>query len=166
MGLLALPKIAHSWIREAKGREEQKVNDYATSIDAFLSANLIPPNNPAPPVRVIKAGYPDKSWPVPSKEEAIRLVSYWLDYYGVNPILGLCIVSLESGYYSLADNPVSTAAGLWQFLKGTFNTTSKRMGLPYTYDDYVYNAEVNARMGAWLLKTDSYRHWVVWPKCG
>ena len=80
-------------------------------------------------------------------------------------VLGNCIVALESGYNPLAKNPYSSAAGIWQFIRSTFNSTAQRMELPYTYDQNVFDAHVNAQMGAWLLATDGKSHWIVWPKC-
>ena len=101
----------------------------------------------------------------PDKIEVQRILNYWLDYYGVSRVLGNCIVSLESGYNPLAKNPYSSAAGVWQFIRSTFNSTAQRMGLPYTYDQNVFNAHINAQMGAWLLANDGYTHWVVWRSC-
>ena len=165
IGLLALPPI-YTAAGEALGKQDKELNNQQDGyINAFLSANLIPPNNPAPPTRSLKTGHPNKSWPVPSKDEAIRLVSYWTSYYGGNVILAGCLVSLESGFYSLADNSTSSAAGLWQIIFSTWNSTTRAMGVDWTYNDYVYNAERNAQVGAYLLTHGGYRHWVVWPKC-
>ena len=93
-------------------------------------------------------------------------VVYWLDYYEVNKELGLCIVNAEIGFNPSAQNKTSSAAGLWQFIRSTFNSTAIRMGhSEWNYEEHRYNTEINAQMGAWLLKTDGYGHWVVWPKC-
>ena len=117
----------------------------------------------------LKTGVPLRglrAWPAPSKSDAEALVRYWASFYGADPNLAVCLVWYESGFNSAARNPSSTAAGLGQFIKSTFNSTAQRMGLPYTYEEYVLNAEVNAQMMGWLLATDGPTHWVVWRSCG
>lgn len=100
------------------------------------------------------------------KERNKELVRYWSEYYGNDINLAFCLVNLESGFDHLAKNPNSTAAGIWQFLETTFNSTVIRMGHPeWNYNEHVYNAEINAQMGSWLLHEDGYTHWIVWKSC-
>ena len=156
--------MAHSF-REALGRTViVKVNAQEPvyiSVEPFLTGIYQIPQKPIKTSQVSSVVFPVP----PDKVEVQRILNYWLDYYGVSRVLGNCIVSLESGYNPLAKNPYSSAAGVWQFIRSTFNSTAQRMGLPYTYDQNVFNAHINAQMGAWLLANDGYTHWVVWRSC-
>ena len=157
IGLAAiLPPIftAHSF----KVIEEPKPQ---ISEPPFVQAVLSVPQTTSQPHKRNTAVYPVP----PDRIEAQRIVTYWLNYYGADSVLGNCIVYLESGYNALAKNGTSSAAGLYQFIRSTFNSTAARMDLPYTYETSVYDAEINARMGAWLLKTDGPTHWVVYKSC-
>ena len=101
------------------------------------------------------------SWPIPSKEEAQRLITFWANYYGIDAQRALRITYCESGWNSAARNKTSSAAGLYQFLSSTFNSTAIASGHPeWTYRTHVLNAEVNAQLGAWLAKNGGWQHWV------
>ena len=115
---------------------------------------------------------PIREWPVASRADAQTLIHSWSDHYGISVSRALRVVRCESGFFSRAKNKTSSAAGLWQFLRSTFNRTVQRMG-PETlgimdapsggkdfYSEYVWNAEINARMGAWLAANDGFGHWV------
>ena len=146
-------------------QSEVSENSEPTYVEPFLSGYLSVANQPSPKVGAVKGGYPNKNWPVPSKDEAKRLINDWVAYYDGNIVLANCLVGLESGFYSLADNKTSTAAGLWQIIKSTWVSTTKAMGVDWTYNEYVYNAEKNAQVGAYLFTHGGYRHWIVWPSC-
>lgn len=100
-------------------------------------------------------------WPVPSKEDAIALVRHYLAEYGASDSLGIAIVQCESGFNANARNNVSSASGLYQFIRSTWEGTAIRMGLPEYQDhkQYSLNAEVNARFGAWLLANSGPQNW-------
>lgn len=140
---------------------EVKAAENPTYIEPFVQAVLSVPQTTSQPHKRNTSVYPVP----PDRIEAQRIVTYWLNYYGADSVLGNCIVYLESGYNALAKNGTSSAAGLYQFIRSTFNSTAARMDLPYTYETSVYDAEINARMGAWLLKTDGPTHWVVYKSC-
>lgn len=101
-------------------------------------------------------------WPVPSKSDAEALVAHWARGYGIDEARAAWTVNCESGFNAAAKNKTSSAAGLWQFLRSTFNSTAARMGMAWTYQEHVLNAEINAQMGAWLAANDSFSHW----ECG
>lgn len=115
------------------------------------------------PVPMYSAVTGIREWPTPSREDAKQLIEHWSNVYDISTQRAMWTVQCESGYNARAKNRVSSAAGLWQFLRGTFNRTAVRMGHPeWTYEEYVWNAEVNAQMGAWLAANDSFSHW----ECG
>ncbi len=78
----------------------------------------------------------------------------------------MCILAHESKGNPGAKNPHSTAAGLFQFLRGTWDSvpTSITGG---SYDSgAVYQPEANIAAAAWLQrKVDSWRPWTVNPLC-
>lgn len=80
---------------------------------------------------------------------------------GVNPVLANCLITIESGWNPYAQNPISSAYGLGQFINSTWYRTEQRMGVDLDRDD-PYD-QIDAFL--WLLKTDGYRHWIVWPSC-
>jgi len=72
-----------------------------------------------------------------------------------------CLIISESGWNPNAKNPISTAHGLGQFLDSTWNNVNRALGgnldrnNPYDQiDAYIY-----------LLSTDGYKHWEVYPSC-
>ena len=99
------------------------------------------------------------------RQEYVDLVKEWAVFYGNNTDLALCLVFHESGFNPKAKNKGSSASSLFQFIRSTFNSTAIRMNLPYSHTDNVFNAEINAEMGNWLLKEDGYTHWIVWRNC-
>lgn len=78
----------------------------------------------------------------------------------------LCIMDHESGGNPNADNPRSTAAGLFQFLRDTWN----RVPVSITGGSYdsgrVYDPEANIAAAAWLQQRGSgWGQWTVAPRC-
>ena len=78
----------------------------------------------------------------------------------------LCIIAHESKGNPDAKNPRSTAAGLFQFLRSTWDRvpTSITGG---SYDSgRVYNPEASTAAAAWLVyEGGGWRHWTVNPLC-
>ncbi len=71
----------------------------------------------------------------------------------------LCILGYESRGNPDADNPTSTAAGLFQFLRSTWDNvpTSVTDG---SYDSgRVYDPEANVRSAAWLQGKYGWTQW-------
>jgi hypothetical protein len=72
----------------------------------------------------------------------------------------LTVSRCESGWLSNAKNPGSTAAGIWQFIRTTWDWVSTETGSP-TYDaGGVW--EVNWQMvnTSWLVENGGPQHWV------
>ena len=80
---------------------------------------------------------------------------------GVSPDLAFCLINAESGWRYTAKNRYSSAYGLGQFLNSTWYRTEQRMDVEL--DRYNPYDQLDAFL--WLLKTDGYRHWIVWPMC-
>lgn len=72
----------------------------------------------------------------------------------------LAVMACESGGNPNADNPVSSAAGLFQFLKSTWDNM---VPLSVTGGSYssgqVYDPEANVRSAAWLLAAAGWSQW-------
>lgn len=71
----------------------------------------------------------------------------------------LCIMGYESGGNPDAKNPTSTAAGLFQFLRSTWdNVPSAVTGGSYD-SGRPYDAEANVRSAAWLQDRYGWTQW-------
>lgn len=72
----------------------------------------------------------------------------------------LRVSECESGWYTTAKNPRSTAAGLFQFKRSTWNWVAGETGTP-RYDSggvwEVHHQMINA---AWLVQNGGPQHWV------
>lgn len=67
----------------------------------------------------------------------------------------LAIIECESGFDPWAKNPTSTAAGLFQFLRSTWDKgPAPALGLPAYWTGAPYVAEWNVQAAAWL-----YANW-------
>ena len=72
-------------------------------------------------------------------------------------VLSEAIINCESGFNLYAQNPYSSAGGLWQFIDSTWETTMVEMGLPTTTSKFEYPVSLEA--GVFLLKTGGVEHW-------
>ena len=66
----------------------------------------------------------------------------------------------ESRWYTRAENPRSTAAGLWQFLRSTWNWVAGETGTGSYESGAVFDAHANAINAAWLVQNGGPSHWV------
>lgn len=72
----------------------------------------------------------------------------------------LCIMSHESGGNPEAANSSSTAAGLFQFLRSTWDNMVPLDITGGSYDSgQVFNAEANIRSAAWLMNAAGWSQW-------
>ena len=135
-------------------------NDY---IDATpKSSDWIPsPEVPPRPTYSAPSGGTKirNDWPIPSKEDARALIVYWCEFYNVDIDRCLRVSYCESGWYSQAKNKTSSAAGLYQFIRSTFNSTALKMGKEWTYETHVFSAEANAQAGAYLASQTGWSPW-------
>lgn len=77
----------------------------------------------------------------------------------------LCIMSYESGGNPSAANPSSSAAGLFQFLKSTWDdmVPVEVSGGSYS-SGQVFDAEANIRSAAWLMAAAGWSQWSPWNR--
>lgn len=77
----------------------------------------------------------------------------------------LCIMSHESGGNPNAQNPRSTAAGLFQFLRSTWDSLVPRSVTGGSYGSgRVFVPEANVAAAAWLVAADGWYHWAPWNR--
>ena len=82
----------------------------------------------------------------------------------IDPQLALAVALCESRLDPGAKNPNSTASGIFQFIRSTWKSTLERMKLPVNLD--VFDADVNIRVGVWLMKQDgAMTHWYPSADC-
>jgi hypothetical protein len=79
---------------------------------------------------------------------------------------GLCVINGESRGDPAAKNKSSSAAGMWQFLKSTWD----KMVHPHlgglTYDEGgPYNPELATLYAAWLWEAEGWTQWAAYRHC-
>lgn len=93
----------------------------------------------------------------PTKDEIKALAAYYAWVYGVDFELAKGIIDCESGWDLHADNPNSTASGIWEFINGTWAYTMGLMGLPEDTPKDAYPISLEA--GFFLLAREGTGHW-------
>lgn len=81
----------------------------------------------------------------------------------VDPNLAVLIAYCESRLDPKAKNPNSTASGIFQFIRSTWNDSLIKIGLPLDTD--VFDADLNIKTGVWFLKTSGTKPWEASSKC-
>lgn len=80
--------------------------------------------------------------------------------------MALCVIAGESRGNPNADNPRSSAAGLWQFLKSTWDNVVPRSVTGGTYaSGLVYQPEASTRAAAWLWANLGWSQWNAARRC-
>ena len=86
-----------------------------------------------------------------------------LTYFGSDRAnTAMCLMSYESGGNPNAKNPSSTAAGLFQFLKGTWNSVPNAVTGGTYESGQVFLPEPNIRAAAWLQTNSGWSQWSPW----
>ncbi len=101
-----------------------------------------------------------KGWPAgPTVERWRHLLGEYFDSADVDH--GLCIIAGESGGDPTIDNRQgSSAAGLWQFLRSTWDNMVPRSVTGGSYDSgEVYNPRSATRAAAWLAYNVGWSQW-------
>jgi len=101
----------------------------------------------------LEANWAPKPAPVDLRGHYVALVAkYWP---AERVPWALAIILCESGFNTWAKNPRSSAAGLFQFLRSTWdNGPAPVLGLPAYWTGAPYVAEWNIQAAAWL-----YQNW-------
>jgi soluble lytic murein transglycosylase-like protein len=96
-----------------------------------------------------------------SKEEVQALIVQYSQQYGIDSAAPMCIARLESGFNQYSKNRSSSAAGVFQYLSGTWRSTDEgRAG------GSVYDAELNVKAAIkYMASRKSTQPWEVRNKC-
>ena len=92
-----------------------------------------------------------------SKEWIKGIILSKAEEQNINPDLFLKIAKCESGLNPNAKNKNSSASGLFQFLKSTWNKTITELKQP-NWD--IFNPVHNAEAAAYLMSKDGTKHWL------
>ncbi len=78
----------------------------------------------------------------------------------------LCVSWLESKWNPDAKNPRSSAAGLWQFLRATWDHAADALNLPSYAEGGPYDPDDATRAAAWLqARGTGWLQWTVYSSC-
>jgi hypothetical protein len=88
------------------------------------------------------------------------LVSVYFKESDINT--ALCIIKYESGGNPYADNPGSSASGLFQHLGKYWTERSIKAG--WAGAD-IWDPEASTAVAAWLQRTGGWGHWTTYRKC-
>jgi len=94
--------------------------------------------------------------PCVSSDGVIRTIEFYAKEYNVDTELALRIADAESSYNPNAKNPKSTASGLYQFIKSTWQSTLKRMDREWVSP---FDADTNIEAAIYLLAQGELHHW-------
>jgi soluble lytic murein transglycosylase-like protein len=83
--------------------------------------------------------------------ETVRLVDRYARESGVDPLLVLAVIHVESRFDRYAVSPQG-AVGLMQLLPATAQALAGEIGLEWTSDDLLFDPEVNVRLGTRYLR--------------
>lgn len=88
------------------------------------------------------------------------------EYFAAGDVeTALCLIGYESGGNPNAANPNSSAAGLFQFLKSTWDNMVPIEVTGGSYDSgAVFNPEANIRSAAWLQDAAGWSQWSPWNR--
>jgi Transglycosylase SLT domain len=114
--------------------------------------------------------------PAPSNSGMGSNVEQWrslvAEFFPGEVDIALCVIRGESGGNPNAKNPNSSAAGLWQFLKSTWDKTSPDdFGVPIevtggSYDSGApFDPVAATRAAAWLRNAEGWGQWNAYRRC-
>ena len=84
------------------------------------------------------------------------LIFQFTTAYNVDFDLAKAIIECESNFDPLAKNKNSSARGLYQIIKGTWEMTKKKMGIVHAD---IHDAHDNINVGTYLLANGGEKHW-------
>jgi len=97
------------------------------------------------------------------RETIVDYINMYAKAYQVDPNLALGIAWCESEYYQSAQNPDSSAEGVFQMIDGTWLYTMNKMGLPP--DTSKTNIPLSIEAGIFLLSEEGVSHWITSKGC-
>ena len=104
--------------------------------------------------------WPDSAFSERENRLTVRAVAR---AFGVSEARMVCIVEHESGWNERAQNPTSSAAGLFQFVAGTWSSASGAYRAPdplrIRSNPSALNARANALVAGKLLQMGQWFHW-------
>ncbi len=93
-----------------------------------------------------------------TEDQMVRLIAaYFPERYHT---WALAVALCESTWYTFAESPISTAAGLWQFIRTTWNWVAGETGTGTYASGAVFDAYDQARNASWLVQNGGKQHWV------
>ena len=98
----------------------------------------------------------------PTKAQIKELVISKANEFNISPELFLRIAVCESGLREDAQNPTSTASGIFQFLNSTFFNYARAYELP---TDDKNDPEVQAELAARMIAAGGISHWNASKNC-
>lgn len=88
----------------------------------------------------------------------IELIEQNADEYGVSRTLMTAMADCESDFNPKASSKISSARGLYQYIRGTWAEYVQKRGLNWTLEDR-FDADKSADMTAYIISKGGLRHW-------
>jgi len=157
--LMAIMFVTSSVIAEANSFtiEPQPEAIVAVADDVPLSITEVTPIAPVAPVTPeVKEVKPNV--PIVGNAEMIEIITSNANEFGVNADIMIRIAKCESGFNPLAKNSKSTATGIFQFTKGTWEDGVKWRGLTWSLSDRL-DPRKSADMAAWFMAREGFGRW-------
>ena len=101
---------------------------------------------------------------VPSKDEVRIMIIEAAEARGVDPELAVRIAECESGLDPFASNPHSTASGVFQITKATFEDAIKLQFTDWVWYS-VFDAHKNIEVAMWYMSENQYWRWNASQHC-
>lgn len=153
--VVGLPASAHTQAEQAVWHTQWEDRAMHTGYSEELLAELSDfIRRHTPPVSTGSAGHPVPPGPVEHSSGVEQWRTLVSSYFPADQVeKALRVMACESGGDPYADNPRSTAAGLYQFLASTWAAT------PYAASS-VYDPTSNVAAAAWLWSRQGWTPWV------
>lgn len=102
--------------------------------------------------------------PDPGPEAVKAFIAQYFAPLGQKQVdIALCVAEAESGFDPHAENPITGAAGVFQFIPSTWESLSEAAGWGGAS---VFDAEANVAVAAWTVEQAGWGGWPVAETCG
>jgi peptidoglycan hydrolase CwlO-like protein len=130
---------------------------------AALVTQLNEQQDEAPPPDPEPSPDPPKP-PDPGPEAVKAMIAEYFAPLGQESVdIALCVAGKESGFDPHAENPLTGAAGVFQFIPSTWEALSEAAGWGGVS---VFDAEANVAVAAWTVDHSGWGGWPVAKDCG